>query len=199
MKARRVKRLDPAGKLRPNAARIVAVRAGELVELAARAIEHDDPHTLHDARIAAKRLRYVLEATAFCFSPDAGVVADEMRELQDLLGDIHDCDMLAPRIAAHTAELRDEDGRAVAEAVAESAAAKAGRAGGAAAGDLPWRAVMRAPNHRSYAGLAKLELYVAARRASTYDRFVKFWTALDPDSLVERLKRATSARPDSTS
>ncbi len=170
--------LDPSGPMRENAARIVGVRAAELFELAERAIAESDQTALHDSRIAAKRLRYVLEVTAFCFDPDAVEIARKMRELQDLLGELHDCDVLVPRVEAHIAQLRTADALA-------AAAAQPGP------GELEWDAIDKAPNSGAYAGLARLELYVAARRARLYGDFVAFWESLGRDAFLERVERAT--------
>jgi CYTH domain-containing protein len=70
-----------------------------------------DSREIHDARIAGKRLRYLLEA----FRGDSKQVANairELRKLQDALGDHHDLDVLAASIrnliedhAGHTAAL----------------------------------------------------------------------------------------------
>ena len=67
MKARKVKMLDPRGTLAENAARIVRVRIDELRSFAPAALDREESEVQHDMRIAAKRLRYVLEATGFCF------------------------------------------------------------------------------------------------------------------------------------
>jgi CHAD domain-containing protein len=90
MKARKVKHLDPAGSFGSNAARIVAVRSQEVLDLGSHAQDPSDVKALHDLRIAAKRLRYLLELTG----PDEPV--RQLKRLQDLLGDIHDCDVQLP-------------------------------------------------------------------------------------------------------
>jgi len=51
----------------------------------------------HDMRIAAKRLRYVLEITGTCFGAEALAARQAARELQAVLGEIHDCDVMLPR------------------------------------------------------------------------------------------------------
>ena len=56
-------------------------------------------------RIAAKRLRYVLEITERCFGPEAEAARRAARELQAVLGDIHDCDVMAPRVTEQIANL----------------------------------------------------------------------------------------------
>ncbi len=94
MKARAVEGLDPAAPLRPNAARIVATRLAELRELAAAALEPGAAGPQHDARIAAKRLRYALEIVGPCIGERANEARRAARRLQSVLGDLHDCDLM---------------------------------------------------------------------------------------------------------
>jgi len=96
MKPRRVDGLDPAAPLRPNAARIVRTRLDELRALAPAALEPSAATAQHDMRIAAKRLRYVLEITGSCFGPEAKEARDAAKRLQGVLGEIHDCDVMLP-------------------------------------------------------------------------------------------------------
>ena len=49
-------------------------------------------------RIAAKRLRYVLEITESCFGEEAVAARRAVKDLQSVLGDIHDCDVMLPRV-----------------------------------------------------------------------------------------------------
>jgi CHAD domain-containing protein len=98
VKARVVRTLDPEMGLEQAARQIVAVRADEVYSLANRAVVGRDPVALHDMRIAAKRLRYVLELVGFCLGQVAGEAEARMRELQTLIGDIHDCDVLLERL-----------------------------------------------------------------------------------------------------
>lgn len=109
MKARAVDGLDPAAPLRPNAVRIIATRIGELLALAPAALDPSASAAQHDLRIAAKRLRYVLEITESCFGPEAKRARKAAKELQGVLGEIHDCDVMLPRaegIASLEAQLR---------------------------------------------------------------------------------------------
>jgi hypothetical protein len=177
VKARRVKKLDPATPLAENAARIVRVRLDEMLSFAPAALEPDASREQHDMRIAAKRLRYVLEATEFCFGKPATTARRRARDLQTVLGELHDCDVMLPRVQSHLAELRDRDAQAVYV-----------RAGDAA--DLEPRLAARAPNRTSYRGLEVLEVYVKARRKLLFDRFGEFWADQEGAGTWKALERA---------
>jgi CHAD domain-containing protein len=99
VKPRKVKGLDLGEPLRANAARIVRTRLGELRDLAEPALLRPGAaQAQHDMRIAAKRLRYVLEIAEPCFGPTAVAARRAAKELQAVLGDIHDCDVMHPRV-----------------------------------------------------------------------------------------------------
>lgn len=98
MKARAVVGLEPRAPLRANAARIVLTRLAELRDLAEPALDPSAAAAQHDLRIAAKRLRYVLEIVEPCFGPVAVEARREAKRLQTVLGDLHDCDVMLPRV-----------------------------------------------------------------------------------------------------
>ncbi len=98
MKARAVEGLDPSGPLRPNAARIVRTRLDELRAFAGRALAPDAGEAQHDMRIAAKRLRYALEIVGPCIGEEAKAARDAAKQLQSVLGDLHDCDLMLPKV-----------------------------------------------------------------------------------------------------
>jgi CHAD domain-containing protein len=100
VKARSVDGLDPGSVLGQAARRIVGVRVAELYSLASPALDARDTAALHDLRIAAKRLRYVLEVIGFCLDDSAGEAALRVRELQTQIGAIHDLDVLLVRVDA---------------------------------------------------------------------------------------------------
>jgi CHAD domain-containing protein len=176
VKARKVKRLDPAAPLERNAWRIVATRLDELCSFDA----HGDAQTLHDMRIAAKRLRYILELTAPALGPDAAAGADEAKAIQTLLGDLHDCDVMLELIGEHVANLRQGD--------AEAALALAPRG----ANELPASVISSLPNRLHYRGLEALRAYFTARRDLLHSRFVAKWERLERAGFRERL----AAGPD---
>jgi hypothetical protein len=174
VKARKVKRLDPEGSIEDNLRRIVEVRLGELQSFVPAALEPDEHTAQHDMRIAAKRLRYVLELAVPVFGDPAAKGAKTARRLQDLLGEIRDCDELLPLARAHERRLRAEDAEALRRA--------AGRAG-----DLDPALAREAPNRTAHRGVATLISYTAARRALLFRRFVRYWGGLEHKAFGERL------------
>jgi CHAD domain-containing protein len=177
VKARKVKKLDPATSLAENAARIVLVRLDELRSFAPSALEPDRAREQHDMRIAAKRLRYILETTEFCFGRPAADARRRARDLQDVLGELHDCEVMLPRVDEHVAALRSGDARAV-------------RARAREAADLDPELVARAPSRTAYRGLGVLAVYLEARRGVLHDRFRALWAEQERAGTWERLERA---------
>ena len=98
MKARKVRDLDCDAPFVENARRIAAVRIDEVWKLGEPSLDRRCRDELHDMRIAAKRLRYLLELTEPCFGEPAADGAKVARQLQDLLGEIHDCDVMSERV-----------------------------------------------------------------------------------------------------
>jgi CHAD domain-containing protein len=93
-----------------------ALRAGCL-ELAGRFL----PEPLHRLRIQARILRYTAEVGDLLRGRPSGAQA-ALRELQELLGQIHDCDVLARWLEAQAATSRARGQRALAAAAAAEAA-----------------------------------------------------------------------------
>ena len=181
MKARRVTKLDPQAPLADMAERIVRVRLDELYSFVPRALDPTEHGAQHDMRIAAKRLRYLLEVTAPCFGAYAGTAAKRARQLQDILGEVHDCDVLLPEVQAHIARLRARD-----------AATVRARAGDAS--DLDPALTTRAPHRAAYRGLEVLCVHLQARRQLLFERFVERWASLQRAGLRRRLEQALAER-----
>ena len=179
MKARKVTGLDPAKPFAESCERIVRTRIEELRSFASAALDPAALDAQHDMRIAAKRLRYVLEVAEFCFGEPAVAACRSARELQDLLGEIHDCDVMLPRVEAQIEELREEEARALLR-----------RAGDAT--DLDPRLVSEASRHPDEDGLERLALHLRARRALLHDRFRSSWQAEASRGTWARLESAVA-------
>jgi CHAD domain-containing protein len=108
VKAHRVEGLAPEMELAEAARRIVAMRTAELYAFVPEALGERAASAMHDMRIAAKRLRYLLEMVGFCFGEVGDEAQARARQLQDVLGEIHDCDVMLERIAA--SRHREPDG-----------------------------------------------------------------------------------------
>jgi CHAD domain-containing protein len=175
VKARRVKGLEPEAPLADNAERIIRARLDELCSFMPRAADPAEVVALHDMRIAAKRLRYILEVTGPCFGPYARTAVKMTKDLQDLLGEIHDCDVQLPEVAAFLEEL-----------VAADAAVA-----GASPKDLA-----KTPNRRTYAGLVALQVHLRARRRTLFGQFLELWRDYERKGYAARLAFAVSERSE---
>ena len=90
----------------------VLEQAGMLREHIAQVHSLTDEAEAHEARIAAKRLRYLLEPVARLV-PGAGLVVDRLKSLQDTLGDLHDAQVFGAEVERLAAE-REREARAAA-------------------------------------------------------------------------------------
>ena len=181
MKARRVKKLDPRAPLGGNAARILQTRIEELRSFVPAALDPSASEAQHDMRIAAKRLRYVLELTAFCFGEAADDARRRARDLQELLGEIHDCDGMLARAEAQLDALRADDARAVVLGAGE-------------APELDPRLAARAPHRAAYRGLELLIVHLRARRALVFEQFNELWQAEASKGTWAKLEQALESR-----
>jgi CHAD domain-containing protein len=157
VKARKVK-LDPDAPLGESLLAILAVRLDELYFF-----DPGKPDELHDLRIAAKRVRYILEAAEPVFGEPAVRGVKTMKQLQDVLGEIHDCDEVLPLIAQHQEKLRAEDVAAA-------------------------RSREQLPNRRKYRGLEALRAHTIAEREWLCDQFARKWAQVDRDAFRARLE-----------
>ncbi len=182
MKARRVKGLEPSGPVVENLDRIVRVRLAELLAFMPRAADPAQVEALHDMRIAAKRLRYILEIAHPCFGDYARTAVNRVKDLQELLGELHDCDVQSEGLEAFLGDLVAEDALALALA-AEGM------------DDLAPDALRVARHHDDHAGVAALLVYVRARRRVLFGAFERLWTDFERSGFAARLEYAVTERP----
>ncbi len=100
----------PSEPYRQAAARIVRVRAGELLESADGVLDTRDIERVHDMRVASRRLRAVLEIFAPCFpAKEHGKVLKAVKRLADALGERRDPDVAIESLERIGADLAAED------------------------------------------------------------------------------------------
>jgi hypothetical protein len=183
MKARKVKHLDPDAPLVDDLRRVILVRLDEMYGFIPDALDPREVQQLHDMRIASKRLRYVLELSEPVFGKSAKRGAKVAKDIQGLLGEIHDCDELLPLVAAHVEGLRTED--------AEAALAAAPKG----AKDIDPGLLRQAPNRGRYRGLELLMAHAQARRAFLHERFVAEWARLERRDFRAELEAGLEVEP----
>ena len=61
---------------------------------------------LHEMRKAGKPLRYAMELGEYCFGDDFKLCLNEIKSSLDLMGEVHDADVMIPDINLHMKEIR---------------------------------------------------------------------------------------------
>jgi CHAD domain len=187
---RPVKGLDRDRRIRPNARKVLAVRIDEAYSFDGLVADPANVAELHDLRIACKRLRYLLEIFGIAFDEDLEPFIDEVKGLQDLLGDIHDCDVQIPMLEEHLAWLAGREGEAARRVVV-------GRAVRQPTGE-PSEAAFRAFRRRLEVGQrgaerAGVHALIARRRRERdelYACFLGEWRRLKAERFRPRLEAA---------
>lgn len=105
---------DHATEIR-SARRRAARRAAALRVAVRRAGSLYSSERLHEARIAAKKLRYALEIERELMRSRAAGRVNRLKRLQDLLGNIHDLEILIGRVREVQAALASSDRRVATE------------------------------------------------------------------------------------
>jgi CHAD domain-containing protein len=174
VKARAVKKLRPDGTFADGARQIAKVRLDELGSFAPKALDPSNGDDMHDMRIAAKRLRYLLELSEPALGKPALEGAKVARELQDLLGEIHDCEVFIEGLERYAADLRAADVLAAVGNAPDEAE------------DLDPAALSNGAATR-YRGVGRAIAYYEARRLVLHRRFAHRWTELDRNGFRDQL------------
>ncbi len=121
-----------------------------------------DEENIHRARIAGKRLRYLLEPLRGHRDADVGQAVKQLKDLQDVLGEIRDRQVLAARIASALSDAAAEHGRR-AHAALQEPDAERGR--------------LRDDEHEASprAGLLELDRLARERRDELFARLETEW------------------------
>jgi hypothetical protein len=117
-KAWPVGKLNPSATLAENARQILRVRIAEYYSYSPIVAEERQTEALHNLRISAKRLRYTLELFRAVFGETGEQEIERVREIQELLGQLHDHDVRIALIEDELAGLAVEQTAALGRALA---------------------------------------------------------------------------------
>lgn len=93
-KASSIHGLSSQASLADNAHIIIKARLDDVYRWSSFVDQPYAVHELHNLRIAAKRLRYTLEIFFSTLAPQATAVIEALTCLQDILGELHDHDVM---------------------------------------------------------------------------------------------------------
>ena len=190
-KPRPITGLDPDRRLRPNARRILAVRIDEVWAFAPFVTHPGNVRELHDMRIACKRLRYLLEIFEIAFPADLGSFIDQIKDLQDLLGDIHDRDVQVPMLHDHLERLAERDAAAARELMRQTGpGGRMSQARREAAFERFRGQLDDAGTLSERPGIEALLTRRTLERDELYDRFLVEWRQLTTERFRRRLERS---------
>ncbi|HUG14370.1 MAG TPA: CHAD domain-containing protein [Thermomicrobiales bacterium] len=183
-KARRIKAIDCEKPALDNAREIVKVRLNELLSFGPYVSDPANVTELHDLRIAAKRLRYTLELFRFALPSDVNGLIDEVKEIQEHIGDMHDADVMIERI---TEQLR-RDASARLDRLLEIASA-IDRGTVAQRHQRIRSALTNRTTPRDEVALLTLIAHRADDRERAYHQFVATWRRMEASEFPRRLKQ----------
>ncbi len=190
-KPRPVSGIRPDRRMRPNARLILATRIEEVWSYSDDVTSPGRVRELHDMRIAFKRLRYLLEIFGLAFPTDLDPFLEEVKDMQDILGDIHDRDVQVPMLQEHLDELSARDDEAARELVrtTEPTAPGGARRRGQALRAFTDRLSAESTADQRPGILALLDRRTRERDA-LYERFLTEWRRLADERFRERLEEA---------
>ena len=188
-KPRPVTGIDPSRRVRPNARRILATRIDEVYQYDGLVANPANITDLHNLRIAFKRLRYLLEIFDAAFDADLEPFLEQVKAMQDLLGDIHDCDVQVPMLEAHLAWLERQEATSV-----ERMLTSQRRSAGAEDQDVAlerFRSRLDAARRTDERpGIHTLIAMRRAQRIALYARFTSEWRRLKHERFRQHLEHA---------
>lgn len=188
-KPRPVTGIDPSRRVRPNARRILATRIDEIYQYDGRVANPANVTDLHNMRIAFKRLRYLLEIFDGAFDADLEPYLDQVKAMQDLLGDIHDCDVQVPMLEAHLAWLERQEATSVERMLTSARRTPSAEDQEVALEQFRSRLdAARRTDERP--GIHTLIAMRRAQRVALYARFTSEWRRLKHERLRRHLEHA---------
>ena len=110
-KARAISGLDAHALTSTNARIIVRTRLEEMQVWGRYAYDPQRSDELHDLRIAAKRLRYTLEIFADVLPEESASVVEEVTQIQEELGTLHDSDVMIALLSLRLEQPQHANGK----------------------------------------------------------------------------------------
>ena len=107
-KAWKTKGIQPQSSYRWNAQLILAVKIQEVYSWVKFIRDPDKIKELHNLRISIKRLRYSMEFFAINYGEEFQDFLKILADLQEQLGDIHDCDVVEVVLTDYLQELPNQ-------------------------------------------------------------------------------------------
>ena len=101
--------IRPHGTLRENAQRLSVLRVADMYGFVPYIHDPAQVTELHNMRIAAKHLRYTLEIFSVCFGPEIDDRIEDVKSVQEQIGQIHDCDVLIELLRRHLSVLAQRE------------------------------------------------------------------------------------------
>jgi CHAD domain-containing protein len=150
------------GTVPDSARRLVARRLERMRGSVPHALEPSAVREQHRMRVSAERLRYSLELTAEALGTQAHTARRAARGLQEVLGEMRDCDIALPTARDQVRVFEEEDVKTILE-----------RARGSR--DLDPVLVQAAPNRMLYRGPHLASVHLEARRQMLFERFRRLW------------------------
>lgn len=99
--------LKPNRSFSENARLLVPVLFDEFLLHKDRVVSHPRlKKDLHRMRIAGKTLRYAMEIFGDAFEDEFSACLEEVKQLLDVMGNVHDCDVNIPRLQTQLHEIR---------------------------------------------------------------------------------------------
>lgn len=159
---------EASGALNRLACQHIAARTTELLAYN-RHVKHPERETeLHQMRIAGKRLRYTVEVFQPLCAERAGKTLPSLVRMQDLLGEIHDCDVWQAWLPEFEQEER------------ERTTAYFGESG---------------PMDALLPGIEHVRLERATARQHLHRDFAQYWQSLQEDGFFDEVRTLVSTDP----
>jgi len=191
VRAKRVKGLDCHAPVIENARRVIETRLSEMLSFAPWVDDPANVEEIHNLRIAAKRLRYSLELFRFALPSGTGALIDEVKEIQEHIGDMHDADVMIERVMAIVkadVERRTERLLEIASAVERGTVAQRHQ--------RLRSAMTNRSTPRDEVAFFTLIAHRAEDRDRAYEQFLIAWRRMQESDFPTRLRRCIGTLPE---